>query len=98
MTVMCNAVGCAAHRARSQFMCRPHWAALPQPLKSRINQTWRAFRARDPGSHAEILDYTEACDEAKRWTAEGEGRGHLFVPELPRLERLYEARTARARA
>ena len=88
---LCNAVGCTSARHRSQFMCLPHWTRLPAPLRQQINATWRAYQGAGMGERgAALLDYHQACDEAKRWTAEGEGRLGDFTPEAPRFQRLLE--------
>lgn len=84
----CQAVGCTAPRKRWQFMCTAHWKALPRPLAQQVNATWRAFQNRAHGDHQPLLDYREATDEARRWTAEGEGLLADFQPEAPRLRRL----------
>lgn len=92
----CQAVGCQHPRKRSQFFCLPHWRQLPQPLRSQINRTWGAYGKAEGDARAEAwLDYIEACDEAKRWTAEGEGRLGQFVPDAPRIRTLREARSER---
>jgi len=38
------------------------------------------------------LDYMEARDEARRWTAEGEGKLAQFAPDAPRIRALQGAR------
>lgn len=91
--LVCQAVGCRASRRRSQFMCSAHWKALPKPLRDQVNGTWRAFQNRRHGDHSAIVDYREATDEARRWTAEGEGQLAGFEPDAPRLKRLLEDRS-----
>lgn len=93
---VCRAVGCTTSRKRSQFMCLPHWRALPKLLRDQINATWRAWQSRTVGQGERLmLDYTEACDEARRWMAERDGQLAAFTPELPRLTALYKLRSER---
>lgn len=88
----CQAVGCPCARQRWQFMCTAHWKALPGPLRAQVNATWRAFQTRKAGEGPElILAWTEACDEARRLTADREGKLADYVPELPRLQARRDA-------
>lgn len=89
----CQAVGCTAERKRWQFMCTAHWKRLPKPLRDQVNATWRAFQNRERGQEAAalILDYREATDEARRWTAEGEGKLAEFAPEADRFRKMLAA-------
>lgn len=91
-TIHCQAVGCGTLIAPGRFMCRPHWYALPAKLRAQINATWRARKAgADEGIRANaprILAHVEACDEARRWTADGEGHLADFTPDAARLVRL----------
>lgn len=89
--LICQAVGCTVERKRWQFMCTAHWKALPGPMRTQVNATWRGFQNRAHGDHQPIIDYREATDEARRWTAEGEGRLADFAPEATRLKALYGA-------
>lgn len=41
MTHSCPAKGCSAEVPRSMLACRPHWFALPAPLRAAINASWR---------------------------------------------------------
>ncbi|MDP3853179.1 hypothetical protein [Phenylobacterium sp.] len=90
--IICQAVGCACTRRSSQFMCTDHWKRLPMPLRTQINACWRAWRRGEGERDALWLDCIEAWDEAKRWTAEGEGRLGQFVPDAPRIRALRAAR------
>jgi hypothetical protein len=38
----CHAPGCVVDVPHGRLMCREHWYALPRPLRTAINQTWRA--------------------------------------------------------
>lgn len=89
-TYPCQAVGCAAQLKRGQFLCRPHWFGLPQPLRQEINRTWGLRRkATGDGRNQAIIDHVEACDEARRYTADKEGRLAAFIPDAVRIKRLY---------
>lgn len=90
----CQAVGCSHPVQTSRFMCRPHWLALPYPLRRQINETWgkrqRASKSSGVRTAAPfVIAHVEACDEARRWTAEGEGRIAEYQPDAARLTRLY---------
>lgn len=41
MSHECPAPRCREQVTRSRLMCREHWYALPAPLRSAINETWR---------------------------------------------------------
>lgn len=95
-TIVCQAVGCTHPRKAQAFMCLGHWRALPQPLRRQINATWRAYNKAEGDARADTwLDYIEARDEARRWTAEGEGRIGQFEPDAPRIRALREGRAER---
>lgn len=94
-TIVCQAIGCTHPRRASQFMCIDHWKALPQPLRAQINATWRVWGKAHGDRSALWLDYIEARDEARRWTAEGEGRIGQFEADAPRIRALREARADR---
>lgn len=86
----CQAVGCTATLKRGQFLCRPHWFGLPRPLRRQVNATWGVRRkASGPGRAQAIIDHVQACDEARRYTADKEGRLDAFVPDASRIKRLY---------
>lgn len=96
MSATCNAVGCQASRGRGALMCRVHWFRVPMLLRQRVSETWRIFnRSRRPEGitrESAYLDYIEARDEAVRVVAHLEGNLAGFVPDLPRIRRLQEAR------
>ena len=95
--ITCQAVGCACARKSSQFMCTPHWKALPLPLRRQVNATWGAYRAATGDARSEAwIDYIAARDEAQRWTAEGEGRLGQFTADAPRLRALAGLRKGRS--
>lgn len=76
-------------------MCRPHWFALPLPIRQRINETWAAWKATGLWDTAKALDYIEITDEARRWAATQAGRLDEYEPELPRWQRLHALRSER---
>jgi hypothetical protein len=85
----CQAVGCGGQLKRGQFLCRPHWYGLPQPLRTQVNATWKVRRAASgPGRNQAVIDHVEACDEARRYTADKEGRLSDFTPDAARIEPL----------
>ena len=91
--IICQAVGCCNPRQSSQFMCKPHWFALPRPLRTAINTGWRDYNKADSERRSQAwLDYIVARDEARRWTAEGEGKLAQFEPDAPRVRALHERR------
>ncbi|HEV8163963.1 MAG TPA: hypothetical protein VGR74_05870, partial [Actinomycetota bacterium] len=69
----CQAVGCINPIKRGQFLCTAHWHGLPLPLRRQVNDTW-SRRRRAMSDKRAIIDHVEACDEARRFIAEGEGR------------------------
>lgn len=86
----CQAVGCAGQLKRGQFLCRPHWFGLPQPLRQQVNATWAVRRkATGAGRNQAIIDHVEACDEGRRYTADKEGRLADYLPDAARIKRLY---------
>ena len=93
---LCHAVGCNVSRKHGQFMCLTHWRKLPHALREQVNATWRAWQARtaNRNSSALWLAYVEACDEARRWTAEGDGQLAGFEPDAPRIRLLHAMREA----
>jgi len=95
MEPLCHAVCCTVRRKRGQFMCLNHWRRLPHALRDQINATWRAWQARENDGSALWLAYVEACDEARRWTAEGEGHIAQFEADAPRIRALHALREAR---
>lgn len=94
-TIVCQAVGCTCRRKASQFMCSTHWKALPAPLRHAINATWRGWRKCEGDRSEAWLDYMVARDEARRWTADGEGRIGQFEADAPRIRMLREMRAER---
>lgn len=92
---LCHAVGCNVSRKRGQFMCLTHWRRLPHALRDQVNATWAAWQARENDGSALWLAYVEACDEARRWTADGEGQLAGFEPDAPRIRLLHAMREAR---
>ncbi len=91
----CDAVGCGMPVDGGRFMCRPHWFGLPAPLRRQINACWRAFRSAHGEQRSErLIEHAEACDEAIRLTAVGEGRPPPSDTDqrAPRLKRLHQMR------
>lgn len=92
--IPCQAVGCGEHVSPGRFMCRSHWYGLPAPLRQHIDATWRARKAgQDAGVRANaprIIAHVEAGDEARRWTADVEGKLADYTPDAARIRRLYE--------
>lgn len=41
MTKACRVRTCPETAKRGQLMCRDHWFAVPRPLRTAINRTWR---------------------------------------------------------
>lgn len=97
----CQAVCCKATVQPGRFLCSPHWHALPKPLRDQVNATWRARqRASAGGVRAGaqyVVAHVEACDEARRFTAEREGVLEQYRPDADRIKRIY-ARAAEALA
>lgn len=56
----CGTPSCDEQIPRGRLMCRPHWFALPRPLREAINSAWRERR---------IRDWSVNCLEARRFLA-----------------------------
>ncbi len=56
-TTVCHAPGCAEEISRGKLMCRPHWFALPGPLRQAISSAWKERR---------LADWSANCLEARR--------------------------------
>lgn len=91
--IPCQAVGCTQTISSGRFMCRAHWFALPMPLRQNVTATWRARQKASAkgvrASAAQIIAHVEACDEARRLTADREGRMQGFTPDADRIKRIY---------
>jgi hypothetical protein len=55
----CYANGCTAARRPNDLMCKPHWFAVPAPIRQRILATVK------PGSIRQSEEYLAAIDEAR---------------------------------
>lgn len=55
----CYADGCNAARRPADLMCKPHWFAVPAPIRRRI------LAAVTPGSIRQSEEYLAAIDEAR---------------------------------
>jgi hypothetical protein len=56
----CGAPGCISEIPRSRLMSRPHWFAVPYPLRQAINAAWKEGR---------IRDWSANCLEARSYLA-----------------------------
>ncbi|RDE04666.1 hypothetical protein [Sphingomonas aracearum] len=59
-TRTCDAPGCTVEVTRGILMCRPHWFALPRPLRQAINAAWKERR---------IHEWSANCLEARSFLA-----------------------------
>jgi hypothetical protein len=57
-THACRVPGCRARIGTARLMCRPHWHAVPKPLRDRVWVTWRF------GAGLPTLVYRRAVAEA----------------------------------
>lgn len=55
----CHASNCRKPVPPEMFTCKPHWFALPKPMRDRI---WRAYRA---GQCDDMNPSNEYCEAAK---------------------------------
>lgn len=68
---VCSAGGCCSSIPRGRLMCRPHWFALPKPLRDAINENWKARR---------IREWSANCLEARAYLA-GARAPAMVTPE-----------------
>lgn len=54
---ICHAPECAEEISCGKLMCRPHWFALPRPLRQAISSAWKERR---------LADWSANCLEARR--------------------------------
>ena len=69
---LCHAPGCKTPVPSKMFACRPHWYALPKPMRDAIWATYRDGQevTKDPGP--EYLEAARAAVDYLRFiTAEG---------------------------
>lgn len=57
---VCDAPGCKVEIPRGRLMCRPHWFAVPRPLRLAISAAWKERR---------IRDWSANCLEARSFLA-----------------------------
>ena len=69
----CDAPGCDQVVRRGMLMCRPHWFAVPKPLRDAIGTAWKDRR---------IRDWSANCLEARRILANPTGK-HEPAPPAP---------------
>lgn len=84
MAHACHATGCLRPVPREMFMCKPHWFAVPKPIRDRI---WRAYRDGQCDDMNPSREYCEAAKAAVAAVATKEGR-----PADTRLYDLFLAR------
>lgn len=62
----CHWPGCTRQVPPAMWGCKPHWFALPKPLRDRI---WRAYR---PGQEKDMrpsAEYLAVAREVQAWIA-----------------------------
>lgn len=64
-TRQCRIAGCSNRHARNLFACRPHWYALPKPMRDAI---WAAYRG--PGVFSD--EYAQAAENAEAFLEDRE--------------------------
>jgi hypothetical protein len=47
MLKKCNHPTCKEKTTRETYACKPHWYALPQQIRMKINRTWFAGNMKD---------------------------------------------------
>lgn len=77
----CRALGCPAIVPCQSVMCLPHWAGVPDSIKGRIFEAYRAGAVEQPPQ------YVTEVRKAVLSVARAEGR---LVDVLILLEKLYE--------
>lgn len=64
MSHTCHAMRCEAEVPPRLHMCRPHWAAVPRPLRRALWAEYRPGQERDKQPTAAYLRAAAACVEA----------------------------------
>lgn len=59
---ICPAPACCSPVTAGKFLCRPHWFALPKPLRDEVWRTWKAYRS--ARSSEAMAAYRAARDQA----------------------------------
>jgi len=52
----CPAPGCETLVSNDRLACRAHWYTIPQPLRSRLWNTWASGDGWGSPAHAEAVD------------------------------------------
>lgn len=60
----CHWPGCDALVPPAQWGCRPHWFALPRPIRTAI---WNSFRPGQEESKTPSRAYVKAAQAAQQW-------------------------------
>ncbi len=71
MSHTCHAIGCSKVVPREMFMCRTHWFALPQHLKSQVLKAYRPGQCDD---YNITPAYAQAAQSSIRFLAGREKR------------------------
>jgi hypothetical protein len=66
----CHAEGCERQVPPAMFMCKPHWFAVPKPMRDDI---WRLYRVGQENDLKPSSEYLRAAAEAIRAVAAKEG-------------------------
>jgi hypothetical protein len=69
----CHARGCLRLVPPRIFMCRPHWYALPGPLRQRVLDAYQPGQERLDGTAFPSQAYLDAARDAVNWIADHEG-------------------------
>jgi hypothetical protein len=52
---LCPAPGCPQHVSADRLMCRPHWYAVPKPLRDAVWATWQSGRGAGTPAHTAAI-------------------------------------------
>ena len=64
----CHARGCEQPVPRRMFMCRPHWFALPKPMRDAVNAAYTPGQERDLSRVTP--EYLDVAMNAVNWLAQ----------------------------
>ena len=71
----CYARGCETHVPLRMLMCRPHWYALPKPLRDAVWSAYQVGQERLDGTAFPTLRYLDATRAARDWLSASSASG-----------------------
>ncbi|HEX7821077.1 MAG TPA: hypothetical protein VF463_10710 [Sphingobium sp.] len=88
--IICAAHACSEIVVRGQLMCKPHWLALPKPIRDEVWDSWRAYQP----SAVRGLDGMEIARRGMRYMAAVRAAREYTVGAAPLTNRMREEQIA----